>query len=90
MRKLLPHYVTIWDRKSTRHKWRPVATTVHPLHFLSILLNQVCIVKNWQQWPTGQVGWTTSLTYDHRDALPSNASVTVVYSKGDVTWQLEC
>jgi hypothetical protein len=79
----MSNYLHVWDRKSPRHKWRPVgcSTAEKRWHGLWMILHAVHTVQNWDAWPKGQVAWTRSSNVYAGYDLPSNAPVNVIYSK---------
>jgi hypothetical protein len=49
-------YYRIWDRKTARHHWRLVVETLDSNHAAMIFDHHVTKLRDWGEWPNGQVG----------------------------------
>ena len=77
----------VWDRKTTRHKWRLCCETDLIDHANNVFSTHVDMLTGWAQWPKAQVGMDTierkpggRLVTKDDSALPQNAPMLRVWS----------
>lgn len=79
----------VWDRKTTRHKWRLCCETDIVEHAVSVFRLHCKMLRRWEQWPNAQVGMDTverepggRLVTKDDSALPQNAPMPTIWTMG--------